>query len=329
MGSERPVPQIVSEAGTILNFAANGSFFITQSNQNDDHFLTSSATANGAGQFRLETVVDDGTGCAVGDVGGYSWSVSPSGRILTVAADSDACSTRRAAVPGTWWLEQCKNTNTNCLGDMDAGTYKSQYIKPRLDPGADWVAPDFGALTYTVPDGWANSADFPERITLTPSADFAIEGRPGTDGQHVIEVNVRPAATAQNADCTSAELTSVPRTPTGLVQWIRGLSSLTSSAATPITIDGHRGQMLDVRVNPSWTRSCGTDTEPIAAVLAEAGSSPDKEVFAIAGGDRVRLILLDLGDGDIVLIDVSSSDPARFDALVQQAMPIIETFKFE
>jgi hypothetical protein len=329
MGSERPVPQIVSEAGTILNFAANGSFFITQSNQNEDHFLTSSAAPNGAGEFRLETVLDDGTGCAVGDVGGYSWSVSPSGRILTVAVDSDACSTRRAAVPGTWWLEACKNTNTNCLGDVDAGTYKSQYITPRLDKTTDWVAPDFGAVTYTVPDGWANSLDFPERFTLTPSADFALEGQVGAETTQGIEVSVQPAANEQNAECKSTAVTSVPRTVSGLVQWIRGRPSLTSSAPTAITVDGHRGQWVDVRVNPSWKTSCGSDTVPIAAFLTMAGQPADAEALTIVAGVRFRLVLLDLGGGDLVLINVYSPDTARFDDLVRQAMPIIQDLKFE
>jgi hypothetical protein len=329
MGSERPVPTIVAAAGTILNFNDDGTFFITQSNMNENHYLRSSASPTGDGQFRLESLVVDGGGCLVGDVGLYRWSMSPSGRILTVTADSDTCSTRLAAVPGVWWLEACKNTNTNCLGDLDAGTYKSQYITPRLDLTRDWVAPDFGAVTYTVPDGWANSADFPEHLTLKPSADFALEGQAGAEGSHEIEVDVQPAATEQNADCTSAELTSVPRTVSGLVHWIQGLPSLTSSASTAITIDGHRGQWLDVRVNPTWKKSCGTETRPIAALLTSPGEPSTADVFAIVAGERVRLVFLDLGDGDLVQIHVYSSDSARFDALVQQAMPIIESLRFE
>jgi hypothetical protein len=329
MGSERPVPPIVASAGTILNFDDDGAFFITQSNLNGDHFLRSSASVSGEGQFRLESFVVDGGGCLVGDVGLYRWSVSPSGRILTVTADSDTCSTRLAAVPGVWWLEACKNTDTNCLGDLDAGTYKSQYIIPRLDLTTDWVAPDFGAVTYTVPDGWANSADFPTRFTLTPSADFALQGQVGEETTQGIEVSVQPAANAQNADCKSTAVTSVPRTVSGLVQWIRGRPSLTSSAPTAITVDGHRGQWVDVRVNPSWKTSCGSETVPIAAFLTMAGQPSNADVLAIVAGVRFRLVLLDLGGGDVVLINVYSPDTARFDELVQQAMPIVQSLKFE
>ena len=49
---------------------------------------------------------------------------------------------------------------------------------------------------------------------------------------------------------------------------------------------------------------------------------------AIAGVERERLILLDLGQGDVVAIRIFSHDPARFDALVAEAMPIVESFRF-
>jgi hypothetical protein len=39
--------------------------------------------------------------------------------------------------------------------------------------------------------------------------------------------------------------------------------------------------------------------------------------------------VLDLGQGDVIGIRIFSHDPARFDALVAQAMPIIESIQFE
>jgi hypothetical protein len=127
-----------SAAGTIINFTADNQFFIIQSAQNVDHLLNSVASGAGGGQFQLTTEEAGGASgpCSNGDVGLYSWSVAPSGRILTIAATSDDCPTRLGAVPGTWWLEACKNPDNWCLGDLDAGTYKSQFITPRLDAGA-------------------------------------------------------------------------------------------------------------------------------------------------------------------------------------------------
>jgi hypothetical protein len=328
MGSERTVPGILPKAGTVINFTADNQFFITQSNENPSHFLNSVASSVGDGQFQLETTGPGGS-CSSGDIGRYAWSVNPSARILTISANGDDCATRLGALPGTWWLEACKNDQTNCLGDVDAGTYKSQYFTPRLDAGtaASWV-PDFGALSYTVPDGWANSVDFPERFSLTPSADFALEGKVG-DAAHKIELHWQYAASAQNAACKSAELTSVPRTVNGLVEWIRGLASLEAGTPSAITVDGHPGQWLDVRVAPSWTTLCPNATQPIAVILTEAGSSPAADTYAIGLNDRVRLVFLDLGGGDLLTVEIITSDAARFNDLVAQAMPIITSFTFE
>jgi hypothetical protein len=327
LGSERSVPGILATAGTIINFTADNQFFITQSAQRTDHLLNSVASSVGDGQLQLETTAADSGPCSNGDVGHYTWSSSPSARILTIVATSDDCPTRLGSVPGTWWLEACQNPENWCLGDLDAGTYKSQYITPRLDAGAgaEW-APDFGALTYTVPAGWANSADFPDRFRLKPAPDFALE-KSGSPAANDIELHWQYAATAQNAGCTSAELTSVPRTVDGLVDWIRGLPSLDARARNQITIHGLHGLWLDVGVSPSWKTSCPGETQPIALFLTEAGDAGD--TFAIVGSARVRLIFLDLGAGDILMVSVYSSDPARFDSLVAQAMPIIESFIFE
>ena len=46
-------------------------------------------------------------------------------------------------------------------------------------------------------------------------------------------------------------------------------------------------------------------------------------------GERKRLTLLDLGAGDLLGIVVFSTDPVRFDALVGEATPILESIKFK
>jgi hypothetical protein len=61
--------------------------------------------------------------------------------------------------------------------------------------------------------------------------------------------------------------------------------------------------------------------------LTEAGDRGDP--FAVVAGERHRLVFLDLGGGDIVMVDVASSDLARFDSLASQAMTIIQSFQFE
>ena len=51
--------------------------------------------------------------------------------------------------------------------------------------------------------------------------------------------------------------------------------------------------------------------------------------MGLGGTEQIRLILLDLGGGLTVAIVVNSSDPARFQALIDQAMPIVSSFTFK
>jgi hypothetical protein len=42
-----------------------------------------------------------------------------------------------------------------------------------------------------------------------------------------------------------------------------------------------------------------------------------------------RLILVDLGGGDTVVIGMWTRDQAAFDSFIPEAMPVIESFQFE
>ena len=41
------------------------------------------------------------------------------------------------------------------------------------------------------------------------------------------------------------------------------------------------------------------------------------------------MILLDLGQGDVVLIFIDAGDGTKFDALVAEAMPIVQSMTFK
>src|SRR4029078_11058826 len=111
--------------------------------------LAADAAIAGGNALQLtSTTASDG--CTVGDVGRYTWTMSPSGTKLTVTGIDDACAVRSSALPGDWSRVGCKNTDDACFGDLvDAGTYPSQYFTPRLAAGGSWT-PQWGALTYTV-----------------------------------------------------------------------------------------------------------------------------------------------------------------------------------
>jgi hypothetical protein len=312
-GGHRDLVQL--DKGSTLLFAPN-SFVMTEANQWDStHYLSSSAAAVGNGQFRLETTAD-GNGCGVGDVGLYSWSLSPSHWTLTIMADSDDCTARSAAVPGAWWLAGCPNTL--CLGELDAGTYGSQYFAPRLDPGAAWE-PDFGGLTYTVPEGWANSGDQQESFELVPATEMPPVAE--IDRRRNIGVFGQPTAMTQDKPCSDTVLPGVGRTVPELVTWLRTVPGLITTAPTAVTIDGHPGQSLEVRLDPAWTKTCAGSTEPLVTYFNPG--------LAVGPDQRERLILVDLGNGDVVAIAVWTRGATTFDAFIPEAMSVIDSFTFK
>ena len=156
-------------------------FELAQSNENDDPKLTAQASLSDAGIVpphchRLDCHASRMQAAT------HDWSLSPSGRVLTLSVIADACTQREyGAARATWSKMGCTIADDTCLGLLDAGTYTSQFISPRLDPGAAW-SPVVGGLTYTVPDGWANASTGPShssscrqpscRRSTTPTGDW-------------------------------------------------------------------------------------------------------------------------------------------------------------
>jgi hypothetical protein len=313
MGDHRGL--VAQSAGTAIQFTQN-SFVLRQSAGSAAEFLQSTASATGAAQIRLESAAASDA-CAKGDVGTYSWSLTPSGRTLTITEKQDACPTRAGGLDGVWWLMACPTPDDNCLGVVDAGTYKSQFIGPRLDRGGAW-APNFGAVTYTVPDGWANSSDWPESFGLVPATEAPLAE---VDRSRQLGISTQPTAMTQDKPCSDADDSGVGKSVNNLVAWLRTVPGLVTTAPTAITIDGRPGQWVDVRLDPAWRKTCPGETKPIVTYLNPG--------TAISGTERERAILLDLGDGDVVEIMVWARDQAAFDSFIAEAMPIVESFRFE
>lgn len=331
VGQPRDVPTFGVSARTALKFVG-ATLGVTGTDYDlNNGILVSDVRVPAAGRLDL-ILVAAGGGCASGDRASYAWSTSPGGSILTVAAvGSDPCASRAAAVSGTWYRDACRDTSDGCFGNLDPGTYPSQYITPRLADGAQWQA-DLGAITYTVPAGWSNSSDWPDTFSLTPAADYALDGSAGSPSAtaHTIGVYVDPAAVKQLATCANTELTSVPRTVDGLIAYIRGLSSLVVTKPTGIMIDSRAGKWVDVRIAPNWTKSCPDvpGGVPVSGFLMRHAGDQNAYQAGVVGPERLRLIFLDLG-GRVVLITIDSTDAAGFDPLVAEAMPIIQTFQFK
>lgn len=272
-----------------------------------------------------EIIIRSGTAspqCEDGDEGRYRFSTSPGGSILTIEPGTDDCAPRAAAVPGTWQRSACRNPDNWCLGEVEAGTYKSQYFDPMAST-SDASRADFGALTYTVPDGWANNDDWPSMYGFMRASSYAAGGV--NDGQiapDTVTLLARPSAASLD-NCKEEAEPGVGTDRAALVAWIRAHPGLVVTERPDITLDGLPATVLDLAVRDDWTETCDTDNPFVAAPILIGDYH-----WALGTGDRMRVILLDLPGGTTVGITVDPEDPATFDSLVAETMPIVESFDF-
>jgi hypothetical protein len=321
-------------SGTGLRFT-DSTLALARSYQIDQPLLVTSASGTADGSLRLAA----STKCPSGIVDDYVWWISGDGRRLMIRPESVDCAVPSAALLGDWNKVDCKDPVQPCLGDLAAETYSSLNLDPRLK-AIDGSAPEYGALTYTVPDGWANAADWPGELVLVPSTDYAGYGPNGSIDGSLAEVVVAAdaAMSDQTTDCTGSPLTSVAHSVEGFISWLRAQPRIVASKPTAITVGGHPGQWIDVKVAPTWKGTCpdvagGT---PTAVILTPAygttnlgGGTGTAASWPIGGDEQMRLVFVDIGQGDVALIWVDATDPARFGSLAAEAMPIIESMTFK
>ena len=303
-------------AGSSISFASS-SMSMSEPNSDRSVVLTADAGAAGPGRLRLTTAGTYGH-CDASSTGTYDWLLSPSGRILNLVAVDDPCADRSGALAGTWWLEGCKDSNDNCLGSLDSATYSSQFIN--FDhQGTSWT-PVFGGLTYAVPDGWANHADWPARVGLSPQAAFDQWTQDGGTPRG-IDILADVSAVAADTPCASTPASGVARTPSAIVDSIRRVPGLVLSSETSITIDGREGRQVDLAVDDATLRPCAGG-ERLVEYLYSGG-----EGQAMAPGERIRLIVLSGAPAPLAI--AIRAPAADFDGLVPTAVRIAKSMTFK
>lgn len=230
--------------------------------------------------------------CRVGDAGTYTYRLSSGGRDLSFTPVSDACTERATILAGDWVLTD--------IGDLAVGRHEFGLFKP-LGGGAS------GLFSFTVPTGWSVSEGAP--------ADLSLRIPGASDGASIrVFSNVVPVSNSPDAGCAAGPA-DVQGTPAAIAAWLA--TRLVVTTPTPVTIGGLRGVMVDVSVNPALV-TCPDLFVDFAYGLG-AG---------LSGERRARYVLLDRGDGQILLIAIEAPDKATWDAAIANAMPIVQTFEF-
>jgi hypothetical protein len=316
MGPTRQVPGLVPAAITsFLELDARAMRF--NGADTGPRVLGSSASLASETTVQFE-LLNDEAGCHRGDAGSYSFTLSPTGRGLTLGMLSDPCAARVAAIAGDWIRSTCPNPHAACLGDLDPGNHVSIVFTPFIPP-TDWQY-SYGSFGYTVPDGWSNVEDSRDDYVLVQT------GAPDDAGIFVV---AGVSAHSQDASCPESPATGVGHTATAISTWIRTVQGLVTSRPAAITIGGLKGFALDVRVDPTATHTCPfSDGKTGASLFSYTDPAAKGFDWGIWGDGHMRLFLLDLGEDRTLMIDIEAQDLGTWKALVPNATEIAKTFRF-
>jgi hypothetical protein len=317
VGVPRVVPEMPEPPARNALLLSNSQLSFALAGQGSATAFASGAALIAPDQLRLIGATTDG-GCKPRDAGTYSFILDASGTVLTLTPISDACAPRAAALTGGWTHVGCTEEEGWCLGDLAAGTHSSTIFTP-LVPPQDWQY-DYGRFSYTVPAGWANTADCPACYAL------AKQGAPENDAVYFF-ADIVPHS--QDESCPELAEPGVGRTASAITDWLTSLPGLDASAPEPVTVGGLPGFSVDLTLAAAWTHGCDySDGKPIVSTFVDSDDSAEGFDWNVGAVGKVRYIILDLGDGRALLIDIEVADIADFDGLVADAMPVIGTFTF-
>lgn len=169
------------------------------------------------------------------------------------------------------------------------------------------------AITYTLPAGWTNPVDDPAYFELTPALDQS-------NGIHLFH---NWHALSQSADCPYSPEPGVGTGALDLVTWIRSRKGLSVTPPALVTVGGLPATMIDLSVAPSWSQSCSfANGLPAVPLLID---ETQQMHWVVAGGETLRLYLVDLPTGGTLIVDLDSFDGVGFPNLLSAGSPIVRS----
>ena len=321
IGATRDVPGIEVDDRLVLDLTARVLRVWTGI---DQAALISAASVVESGVLRLETVTDT-TECAEGDVGNYPYSLSPGGTVLTIVSGDDDCASRAEALVGEWRRSACRNTGNWCLGDLEAGMQSSLFFDPYVTELGQQIS-RHGALTYEVPDGWANADDRRHFYTLMRANAYDEDGSLSCiDCPDSIWLSANPRAARMDCSEEVADET-IGSSAGALAEWVRAHPGLElvgehvnqgrpgSGITTTYTLDVVASESYaDACVDPEFDRA-------FVPLFTHPGYS-----FGIGTGDRHRLILVEIDADTAMLIGIDTLDPTDIEAFAEEVQPILDS----
>ena len=315
-GPLRDVPQIAPKSNfTGLEISARTAWYDAYT-QGDGPDLRSQASSSGVDELTFVTFAD-AVGCHPNDTGTYKYALDGTKTRLTLTAVDDPCAARTAAFSGDWTRSACPDPRGWCLGDLAPGDHQSVVFTP-FTPAPSWKY-DYGEMSYTVPGGWSNTEDAP--------GGYALQQQNAPEFT-AIYLFADVLAHLQQADCAELPDMSIGSSAADLTDYLTDLPSVTTTEPNPVTIGGLTGSTVDVSIDPGWTQTCAFSQGSPAAQLFSNDDPRHQFDWGLSGDGHMRLLLLELPNDRTLLIDIESTDAETWDALLPEAMPVVDSFSF-
>jgi len=236
------------------------------------------------------------------------------------APSQTAAETASPAPAPPWWGASgavCGHP-VACAGELAPGSHTSGSFQP--------------SVTYTVPAGWVNTADWHDRedyFALLP--DTPANRAAAARNEVAQSIVIVPHTDLMSEHCISPQ---VGLSAAEIADALATREGIDASEPVSVTISGLAGRQLDVGLEPGWTANCTQDSETPAVPLV--GS------WRAQGEERYRIVILDTPNcgetveqgpacesgGNIVIV-IYAEQAADFVALVAAAMPIVDSFEFD
>jgi hypothetical protein len=241
--------------------------------------------------------------CVAGATGDYRWTVSAQTTTLTLEAIDDECPERAAALAGTWTHTACPTRGNDCLGLLEAGTYRSVNFDP-------FDTDSYGQVTYTVPDGWTSTFDDKGRLELLPPD----ANEQGTHGVFLFS-DVAPTT----ADCLATPLATVGKP--AIADAITTTPGLVTSTAVT-AVGGYEAQAIDITATD-------LDCDGEQPLLASRPGAETSWTLTIGEGQQMRIVLVDVADDRTLALVISSDhSTSEYAALLDASTAVIDSMVF-
>lgn len=316
IGATRDVPGLEVDDRLVLDLT--GQVLRVHTGIGGSGLISAASVESGALRFESASTA---TECAEGDVGRYPYSFSPGRTVLTIGTGTDDCAPRANALVGEWRRSACLDPENWCLGELEAGRQTSLFFDPYRAEFEQAVT-RHGALTYEVPDGWANADDRTHFYTLTRAGAYQESGVMGClDCPDNIWLGANPRAVRMDCSEEVAD-EAIGASAEALADWIRANPGLQIIEGPAITVDGRQTFVLDIMASEDYADAC-VDPE-LDRSLVPLFTHPGY-TYAIGTGDRHRLLLVEIDADTAMLIGIDTLDPADIDAFAVEIQPIVDS----